>query len=99
MKTLIVLFALLGFTFNSNDVASLSQEGAEQVKKEVAEEFQVLEEDVSLQRPNLVYVDLGSLTEAGTATFTSCGQDCTEISIDFGSTLVQLIVEEDAVGI
>lgn len=97
MKTLIVLFALMGFTFNSNDV-TLDPETVTQIKKEVASEYQVQNEDVTLQSPNLVYVDLGLIVKTGVASFTPCGEDCTEIDIDFGDNSLQVIIEDELEG-
>ncbi len=82
MKTLF-LVSLLALAFQANPI-SISSTLHQETKDEVAEYYSVNSSDVTLQSPNLVYVDQGTVTTAGTASFRDCGTDCTRILIDFG---------------
>ena len=97
MKTLF-LVSLLALAFQASPI-SISSSAHQQIKDEVAEYYDVNSTDVTLQSPNLVYVDLGTATTTGTASFWDCGVDCTRIAINFGTDQLEFIVEEEVDGL
>ena len=99
MKMLLLAFVMVAGLSMSADQANPS--GEQQIIEYVADYFNVADTDVTLQSPNLLNVDqgLGSAPLQGQAAFQGCGTDCTRVTIEFPSTTLNFIVEDELEGI
>lgn len=85
-----VIVCAAGLSFATAEYSQAEQD----IIENVADAFQVAEEDVTLNSPNLVLVSLGLTSETGLAEFTPYGENQTAVKITFPSRTIEAIVDE-----
>ena len=73
--------------------------GEQEIVDHVANAYSVDQEDVTLQSPDQVLVDLGTSSLQGTATFTLLGNNKTEVNIAFPGRTLNFIIEDEIHGL